>query len=93
MFSLVGPLGWRFPFLDDVLGHQGSAATYPSSTDLVALEHLRNHTGKPRLALDHRPDIYMTSFFKLQSEAGMRRVTKLDLAFFIKFPLPSFTLL
>ena len=44
-------LGGDFHFLDDVLGHQGSAATYPSSTDLVTLEHLRNHAGKP-----HNPE-------------------------------------
>ena len=36
-------LGGDFHFLDDMLGHQGSAATYPSCTDLVTLDHLRNH--------------------------------------------------
>ena len=39
-------LGGDFHFIDDMLGHQGSAATYPSSTDLVTLEHLRNHADK-----------------------------------------------
>ena len=40
-------LGGDFHFLDDMLGHQGSAATFPSSLDLVTLEHLRNHGGQP----------------------------------------------
>ena len=40
-------LGGDFHFLDDCLGHQGSAASYPSAKDLVTLEHLRNHGGKP----------------------------------------------
>ena len=30
-----------------MLGHQGSASTFPSSLDLVTLEHLRNHGGHP----------------------------------------------
>ena len=38
-------LGGDYHFLDDCLGHQGSAATCPSSKDLVTLEHLRNHSG------------------------------------------------
>ena len=49
-FSLIGHkvkvfLGSDYHFLDDCLGHQGSAATCPSSKDLVTLEHLRNHSG------------------------------------------------
>ena len=49
-FSLIGHkvkvfLGDEYHFLDDYLGHQGSAATCPSSKDLVTLEHLRNHSG------------------------------------------------
>ena len=49
-FSLTGHkvkvfLGVDYHFLDDCLGHQGSAATCPSSKDLVTLEHLRNHSG------------------------------------------------
>eukprot|EP00112_Aurelia_sp_Birch-Aquarium-sp1_P018930 Seg4595.4 transcript_id=Seg4595.4/GoldUCD/mRNA.D3Y31 product="hypothetical protein" protein_id=Seg4595.4/GoldUCD/D3Y31 len=44
-------LGGDFNFIDDMLGHQGSAATFPISTDLVTLAHLRNHGGKP-----HNPD-------------------------------------
>ena len=48
--SLIGHkvkvfLGGDYHFLDDCLGHQGSAATCPSSKDLVTLEHLRNHSG------------------------------------------------
>ena len=42
-------LGGDFHFLDDCLGHQGSAASYPSAKDLVTLEHLRNHGGKPHM--------------------------------------------
>ena len=38
-------LGGDYDFLDVCLGHQGSAATCPSSKDLVTLEHLRNHSG------------------------------------------------
>ena len=38
-------LGGDYHFLDDYLGHQGSAATCPSSKDLVTLEHLKNHYG------------------------------------------------
>ena len=44
-------LGGDFHFLDDMLGHQGSAASFPSSTDLVTLAHLRNDVRKP-----HNPD-------------------------------------
>ena len=49
-FSLIGHkvqvfLAGDYRFLDDCLGHQGSAATCPSSKDLVTLEHLRNHSG------------------------------------------------
>ena len=49
-FSLISHkvkvlLGVDYHFLDDCLGHQGSAATCPSSKDLVTLEHLRNHSG------------------------------------------------
>ena len=49
-FSLIGHkvkvfLGGDYHFLGDCLGHQGSAATCPSSKDLVTLEHLRNHSG------------------------------------------------
>ena len=29
------------------MGHQGSSATYPSSTDKIMLNHLQNHAGKP----------------------------------------------
>ena len=38
-------LGGDYHFLDHCLGHQGSAATCPSSKDLVTLEYLRNHSG------------------------------------------------
>ena len=49
-FSLIGHevkvfLRGDYHFLDDCLGHQGSAATFPSSKDLVILEHLRNYSG------------------------------------------------
>ena len=49
-FSLISHkvkviLGVDYHFLDDCLGHQGSAATCPSSKDLVTLEYLRNHSG------------------------------------------------
>ena len=40
-------LAGHFYFLDYMLGHQGSASTYPSSLDLVALEHSRIHGGNP----------------------------------------------
>ena len=40
-------LGGDFHFIDDMLGHQGSASPFPSSIDLVTLEHLRNHGGHP----------------------------------------------
>ncbi|XP_065685093.1 uncharacterized protein LOC136097065 [Hydra vulgaris] len=40
-------LGGDFHFIDDVLGHQGSAASFPSSTDLVKLNSLRNHASMP----------------------------------------------
>ena len=36
-------LGGDYDFLSKCLGHQGQASTYPSMTDLVTLEHLRNH--------------------------------------------------
>ena len=38
-------LGGDYHFLDDNMGHQGSSATYPSSTDKVLLVHLQNHAG------------------------------------------------
>ena len=38
-------LGGDYHFLDDNMGHQGSSATYPSSTDKVLLYHLQNHGG------------------------------------------------
>ena len=49
-FSFIGHkvkifLGGDYHFLDDCLGHQRSAATCPSSKDLVTLEHLRSHSG------------------------------------------------
>ena len=49
-FSLIGLkikvfLEGDYHFHDDCLGHQGSAATCPSSKHLVTLEHLRNHSG------------------------------------------------
>ena len=49
-FSLIGHkvkvfLRSDYHFLDNCLGHQGSAATCPSSKDLVTLEHLRDHSG------------------------------------------------
>ena len=44
-------LGGDFHFTDDMLGHQGSASTFPSSLDLVTLEHLRNHGGNPHTPL------------------------------------------
>ena len=50
-------LGGDFHFLDDCLGHHGSASKYPSSTDLVALDHLRNHGGRPHTP--HNCDIEM----------------------------------
>ncbi|XP_065681211.1 uncharacterized protein LOC136094902 [Hydra vulgaris] len=40
-------LGGDFHFIDNVLGHQGSAASFPSSTDLVKLNSLRNHASMP----------------------------------------------
>ena len=40
-------LGGDYHFLDDNMGHQGSSATYPSSTDKIMLNHLQNHAGKP----------------------------------------------
>ena len=36
-------LGGDYHFLDDNMGHQGSSATYPSSTDKVLLTHLQHH--------------------------------------------------
>ena len=42
MIILVGD----FHFLDDMLGHQGSSATWPSSLDKVRLSHLQaDHKG------------------------------------------------
>ena len=38
-------MGGDYHFLDDCLGHQGSAATCPSSKASLTLEHLRNHSG------------------------------------------------
>ena len=38
--------GGDFHYLDDLLGHQGSSATYPSSKWDVTSEHLTNHGGK-----------------------------------------------
>ena len=38
-------LGGDFHFLDDMLGHQGSSASYPCNVDYVPLSHLRNHGG------------------------------------------------
>jgi hypothetical protein len=34
-------IGGDYHYLADIMGHQGSASTYPSSTDLFTLEHLR----------------------------------------------------
>ena len=45
-------LGGDYHFLDDMMGHQGSSSTYPSSTDLVHKDHLQNHGGEP-----HHPDV------------------------------------
>ena len=39
--------GGDFHFIDDMLGHQGSGSTFPSSIDLVTLDHLWNHGGHP----------------------------------------------
>ena len=36
-------LSGDFHFQDDMLGHGGSASSYPSSADFVSLQHLRNH--------------------------------------------------
>ena len=44
-------LGGDVHFLDDMLGHRGSAATYPSCTNLVTWDHLFNHGGRP-----HNPE-------------------------------------
>ena len=44
-------LGGDYHYLDDMLGHQGSSASYPSHLDYVALQHLQNHGGK-----GHTPD-------------------------------------
>ena len=44
-------LGGDFKFLDGVLGHMGSSATYPSSKDYVSKDHLQSHGGSP-----HTPD-------------------------------------
>ena len=38
-----------YHFLYDCLGHQGSAATFPISKDLVTSEHLRDHSGTAHL--------------------------------------------
>ena len=38
-------LGGDLDYLSKCLGHQGQAATFPSLTDRVTLDHLRNHTG------------------------------------------------
>uniref|UniRef100_A0A7M5VGC9 Uncharacterized protein n=1 Tax=Clytia hemisphaerica TaxID=252671 RepID=A0A7M5VGC9_9CNID len=40
-------LGGDFHFLDAVLGHQGSSATFPSSKWDVSLSHLREHGSRP----------------------------------------------
>ena len=37
-------LGGDYHFLDDNMGHQGSSASYPSSTDNVLLKHLQDHS-------------------------------------------------
>ena len=47
-------LGGDYHFLGDSLGHHGSAASCPSSKDLVTLEHLRNHSGTA-----HTPEDYL----------------------------------
>ena len=44
-------LGGDFKFLDGVLGHMGSSATYPSSKDYVSKDHLQSHGVSP-----HTPD-------------------------------------
>ena len=36
-------LGGDYHFLDDNMGHQGSSAKYPSSTDKVLLHHIQHH--------------------------------------------------
>ena len=40
-------LGGDFKFLDGVLGHMGSSATYPYSKDYVSKDHLQSHVGSP----------------------------------------------
>ena len=45
-------LGGDYRFLDDNMGHQGSSATYPSSTDKVLLCHLQNHGNQPHTPSD-----------------------------------------
>ena len=49
-------LGGDYHFLDDCLGHQGSSASFPSSSDLVQLQHLQTHGGMP-----HTPESCPTS--------------------------------
>ena len=44
-------LGGDYHFLDDMMGHQGSSASYPSNHDNVELSHLQSHGGLP-----HTPD-------------------------------------
>ena len=44
-------LGGDYHFLGDMMGHQGSSASYPSNLNKVELSHLQNHGGLP-----HTPD-------------------------------------
>ena len=41
-------LGGDYHFLDDMMDHQGSSSSYPSSLDKVELNHLQNHGNDPR---------------------------------------------
>ena len=70
-FSLIGHkvkvfLGGDYHFLDDCLGHQGSAATCPSSKDLVTLDIVYRNTW---LGNNFR---YLTNMLKIKSRGKDR---------------------
>ena len=53
-------LGGDYHFLDDNMGHQGSSASYPSSTD-VLLKHLQDHSES-----SHTPESCPTELRSIQ---------------------------
>ena len=60
-------LGGDFKFLDDCLGHQGSAATYPSAKYSVQRDHLQNHPKGKAHTPENCPEITARTLKELEA--------------------------